>query len=485
MAVAALPCLSLAASGSGVATWGQAQGGPAHAGFSADGAPPPYRSGWRLPVPLTSPCPFGLSAPVVSGQTVVAVGARRVLAADLSSGRQLWSVARAYGPPEPGAIAETPKGELLLYTEGFGRTQPGSCGVSSSSPTPSATTSGGEPAFVSDLTAIDLATQRPAWKAPLSLPQVSRTGVTVDGETAFVGARRTVYAVDASTGKLRWTAPAGGFLTTALAVADGVVVATVQGVGTTPAHLIAFKESDGSQAWEQELAGVGFSSSPAIGGGSVIVGLSDQTVQAFDLASGTQRWSARLNAPVFFMTAPVVGPDVVAVEDILGTVYALDLATGARRWEFALNESAIRTPPVLVGDRVVVSTELGTLAAIDLSSGRLVWRNAAGGNPLRNLAPTSDGIVAVAGGTAPGLVSFLHDPNGALVSVVSPTVPDFPAILGTFFAAGLPLAAILLLGGRALAARMGPAFLPDDDDDMRLSLPDEDGDADDDGGTDR
>jgi hypothetical protein len=61
-------------------------------------------------------------------------------------------------------------------------------------------------------------------------------------------------------------------------------------------------------------------------------------------------------------------------------------------------------------------------------------------------------------------------------------VPDLPAILGTFFAAGLPLAALLVLGGRALLARMGPAFLPDDDDDTRASIPD--GDVDDGGGTD-
>ncbi len=475
-AVAALVWLTTAAAGQGVASWSQAQGGPAHAGFSADAAPPPYRSGWRLPVALTSSCPFGLSAPVVSGTTVVAVGATTVLAADLTTGRQLWNVARTYGPPEPAAIAETHKGELLLYTEGFGPTEPGTCGSNSSSPTPSASSSPvlGR-AFVSDLAAVDLVTHRPAWKAPVSLPRVSRTGVTVDGETAFVGARRTIYAVDASTGKLRWTASAGGFLTTTLAVADGVVVATVQGSGTTPAHLIAFKESDGSQAWEQELKGVGFASSPAIGAGSVIVGLSDQTVQAFDLTSGTPRWSARINAPVFFMTAPAVGPDAVVVEDILGTVYALDPATGARRWAFALNESAIRTPPVIVGERVLASTERGSLAAIDLSSGRLVWRSATDGNPLRSLAPTSDGIVGVAGGTSSGLVAFFHDPNGALVSIVSPTVPNVPTILGAFLVAGLPLAALLLLGGRAFLARMGPAFLPEDDDDTRAAADDDEG----------
>ena len=77
--------------------------------------------------------------------------------------------------------------------------------------------------------------------------------------------------------------------------------------------------------------------------------------------------------------------------------------------------------------------------------------------------PTPDAVVAVRGGADPGLVAFAEDPDGSLVSLVSPTTTDLPQLLLAFFAAAVPVALLLSLGGRALRARMGPAFLDDDD----------------------
>jgi hypothetical protein len=59
------------------------------------------------------------------------------------------------------------------------------------------------------------------------------------------------------------------------------------------------------------------------------------------------------------------------------------------------------------------------------------------------------------------LVAFAHDEGGTLISEVSPTELDLPALLGAFAAAAVGLTLLLALGGRALASRMGPAFLDD------------------------
>ena len=89
------------------------------------------------------------------------------------------------------------------------------------------------------------------WDAPVQLDAVSRTGVTVDGDTAYLGDNTgTVVAIDVATGAVRWTADAGGFLTTALAVSDGSVVATVQGDRTSRSHVVAFDATDGSRSWD-------------------------------------------------------------------------------------------------------------------------------------------------------------------------------------------------------------------------------------------
>jgi outer membrane protein assembly factor BamB len=455
------------------------QGDAAHTGFAAEAVAPPLKKAWRLGSSSGGPsAAFGLSAPVVAGSAVVAVGPRTVIAADLDSGQQLWNVGKDFGPSVPPAVADAGKRQVLIFTEGFGDSPPGASPSASTSVAPSPSANGSNGGFDSHLTAINLATQDPAWKTPLQLKEVSRTGVTVDGTTAIVGDNRgNVYAVDTATGELRWTADAGGFLTNPLAVADGLIVASVQGNRTTRASLVAFKESDGTRAWQVEVQGAAvLASSPAIVGGRIIVGFSDQTVRSFDLSDGTEQWSARLNSPLTFLSAVAVTTDAVVAADLSGEVYRLDLATGARVWDFALNEPVLRSPVVIAGDVALVATAKGRLAAFDMGSGRLVWQSEPSGSVLRSLTPTPQVVVGVTGGGPAGLLAFAHDPDGTAVSIVSPTQVDLTSLLGAFAIAAIPLAALLLLCGRALRARMGPAFL-DDEAATDDGSPDRDGDG--------
>ena len=228
---------------------------------------------------------------------------------------------------------------------------------------------------------------------------------------------------------------------------------------------MALAQSDGSETWNVEIEGAAlFATSPVIGDGQVIVGLSDQSVRAFDLGDGAERWSARLNSPLFFTGAPALAPDALVVLDSFGQVYRLDPATGERVWDFALNVSTPRTPVVVAGEQVLVATSEGQLVAIDLGSGRLVWQSAGGEALLRSLALTSEVVVGVRGGAQGGLVAFSHDGDGTLVSEVSPTELDLPALLSAFAAAAIGLTLVLGFGGRVLASRMGPAFLDDEGD---------------------
>jgi outer membrane protein assembly factor BamB len=462
------------ASAQAIGGWTQAQGDAGHTGFLLEAAEPPYEESWHLDVPLEGPTvDFGLSQPVVDGSAVIAVSATAIVVADLVSGRELWSVDRDYGPPVAPAIAVTAKRRILVYTEGFGDSPPGTSATpsagatNSSSPSPSSPDGG---PFDSHVAAIDLNTRQPVWDEPVQLEAVSRTGVTVDGNTAFLGDNAgNVYAVAVATGELRWTADAEGSLLTPPAVSDGLVIVTVQGDRSTRAHLVAFDESDGSRDWDREIqGGAVFASTPAIGGDQVVAGFSDQTVRAFNLTDGTERWSARLNSPLFFTGAPALTPDAVVVVDTFGQVYRLDPATGDRVWDYALNEAITRSPGVIAGGSVLAATSTGRLAAIDLESGRLVWQSEQGQGLLRSLALTSEVVVGVRGGAGPGLVGYAEDPDGTLVSLVSPTELDLPKLLLAFLGAAVPVALLSILAGRWLSARMGPAFLDDEDDEPAL-----------------
>ena len=442
----------------------------------------PLKEAWHLDVPAGGPNhQFGLSEPILAGEMVIAASPTEVIGVDVSSGQRAWSVPREYGPSVSPALATVGGKQVVVFTEGFGSNPPGSTpsastpGVTASStvvsPTSSDTSSPGvsgsaaastpSGSFDSHFAAFDLGTRRLLWE-PVALARVSRTGVTVDGDTAFVGDNAgTVSAIDLATGHVRWTHATSGYLDTALAASSGKLFVTVQGSRTTPAAIVALNETDGSQAWRYEAGRDVLVSAPSVGAGAVLAafaGLQASSVRAIDASTGVVRWESPVNNVPTPFGAPAVTTDGVVGLDVNAQAYRFDLATGDRMWDFALNEPAIRTSPVVSGGQVLVATSAGTLAALDAGTGELVWRTASAGDLLRDPLVTSDLVVLVRGGAHPGLVAFTHDPAGALERVPSPTTLDPVKLFGAFVLAAVPLAALLVLSGRWLLARSGPAF---------------------------
>src|SRR5439155_15945043 len=136
--------------------WPQFQRDPAHTGFVTTGAQAPLVQAWHVDVPTGGPNGrYGLSSPVLSGGTVIAVGPTQVLGVDLATGQRRWSVSRDFGPSVPAATTRIAGKPIVVYTEGFGAHPPGSparasgaTGVrptSAASPT-SSTSASGSPA---------------------------------------------------------------------------------------------------------------------------------------------------------------------------------------------------------------------------------------------------------------------------------------------------------------------------------------------------
>ena len=150
------------------AGWPQFQGGPAHTGDAPDGPAPGFSVDWTLAVAPGGPGDqYGLSAPVSTGDLIVAVGPDAVIGVDATAGTQSWSVDRDLGPSVPAAITSIGGRDVVVYTEGFGDGPPDAAGSASpsgsasGSASPSASSTGGaedEP-FDSHLAAFDLETQ--------------------------------------------------------------------------------------------------------------------------------------------------------------------------------------------------------------------------------------------------------------------------------------------------------------------------------------
>jgi outer membrane protein assembly factor BamB len=462
---------ALAAIPSGV--WSQAQGDAGKTGVASAGPEAPFKVAWSAKGTLGGPDDsYGYSSPALNAEDAVVVGPTQVVGYRLADGARAFSVARDYGPSVPAAIATLGSGrEAVVYTEGFGENPPTASGTprptpTSASPTPSGTASSAVATPIdAHLAAFDLATRKPLWR-PIQLDGVSRTGVTVSGSTAYVGdIAGNVYAVDLAEGAVLWRVHVGGTLVTSVATSGDRVVVCAQGSRSGKSAIVGLNASDGSTVWREEATIGVIMSAPAIGGGAVYVGFTDATLHAYDLEAGTERWSARLSTYLSPFSGPAVTEDAVYGVDFNGELYRFDPSTGARAWEFALNEGVYRSAPVIVGDTALVSTVRGRLASIDTTTGRLVADTGAGGSHLRGLSVATDLLVGVRGGRQAGLIAFEHDPSGTLIDVVSPTVID-PSRLGLNFAiAAVVFVALLLVAGRLIVPRMGPAFIYEDDPD--------------------
>jgi outer membrane protein assembly factor BamB len=432
---------------SGTTAWSQFQGDAAHSGIASSGPEPPYEEAWTFNVEPKEQ--EGASAPVIADGLAITAGPDALYGVDLSSGEQRWSEPRD-GPPAPPAIATDGDRTLVLFTDG-------------------------RDAESAVLRAIDLQTQEDAWDAPATLGAVSRTGVTVDGELAFLAdGDGTVYAVDVATGTESWTAELAGEPKGPLPVAGGKVFAVPldPDFSALAASVVALEESSGDVAWTYEIQPPSsFASLPAVGQGWVVV-VSPSSIpnagelRALSTGDGSVAWSSRLSGYVSPWSAPAIASDAVYAVDFLGGgLHSFDPAAASQIWQFQFNERVLRSSPVALAGHVLVGLSDGSLGAVDRTTGRLVWRSSPQLGLIGHMAVTPDLVVAVRGAKDGGIVAFRHDAAGTLVDVTSPTIPRYGVIVGrwaiTFVGVGIAILVPLTL----LARRFGPPVLVREEDD--------------------
>lgn len=452
--------------------WTQYQGDAAHSGTLADGPEPPYRVRWTRPAPEGA----SLSGAVILGELAITLGDRAVYAIDLETGEVSWEVARDGGPLSIPA-ATSGSDPLVLFVDGPGATTepapatgstsaltgtPSGPPEASVSPSPGATSADGEVGAF--LVAIDPATQEEAWRRPLTA--ASRTGVTVGGDTAYVGdLQGNVTAVDVADGAVRWTTDVGGRVDVPLAAAGDVVVAVSRDVDAREITISALGVSDGEPVWEPRAFQLGSTaaSAPAVSAGSVFVGLPDRSVSAFAVQDGGERWRSLALSVFSPATAPAASEGSVYMADLGGGLYALDPLDGARRWTYQFNELVLRSAPVRAGGAVLLGLQDGRLVALDDVTGHLVWQGPRTPGLIGAIALAPDVVVAVKGGRDAGLIAFEPDPTGRLIDVPTPTELDAGTTLPRVAVAAVIALVITLAPGMLARRRFGDAFVPDED----------------------
>ncbi len=199
--------------------------------------------------------------------------------------------------------------------------------------------------------------------------------LVVDGFVYVGDWRGRVYALDAATGRVRWTFQGKGRIKSGIARSGDRLY-----VGTYDGYLYALSAKTGKAIWrtrtQDRLGGRGYLySTPTVAYGRVYIGSTDHKVYSFGAASGKLRWSKGTGGYVY--GSPAVWRKTVYVGSYSGRFYALDAATGDVRWRFRANGDISGSATVIAGV-VYFSTFKDRTYALDARTGRELWTFADG-----------------------------------------------------------------------------------------------------------
>lgn len=196
--------------------------------------------------------------------------------------------------------------------------------------------------------------------------------VVSDGMVYVGSADGGVYALDALTGRPKWSLDTGASVRSSPALAQGRVF-----VGTMDGNLVAIEAATGRTTWRFKTQGNPFfpageiQSSPAAVDGSVFVGARDGVLYALDAVTGQPRWVAD-NEMAWVNASPAVASQLVVFGVSDGeSVIAVDARTGAPRWRFKTNGRVFSSPTVADG-RVYVGNSYGNVYVLDAATGGLL-----------------------------------------------------------------------------------------------------------------
>jgi outer membrane protein assembly factor BamB len=212
------------------------------------------------------------------------------------------------------------------------------------------------------------------WRTPTK-GRVRSSPAAVDGVVYVGSADGFLYAIDSETGELLWryetegasfSSAEEGFdrktIQSSPAVADGIVY-----FGSRDGKFYAVDASSGQLRWRYDNTTPWVVSSPAIYDGSVFVGSSDGLfVHALDALSGEEVWRHATGDRVF--SSPGVSGSSLYVGVHSGRLLALDVAAGSTLWELRFG-GAVMSSPVVSDGHIYVGSDDGGVYSIRLVDG--------------------------------------------------------------------------------------------------------------------
>ena len=181
--------------------------------------------------------------------------------------------------------------------------------------------------------------------------------VTTGNSLFFGSTAAAIYAVDLSTGVLRWQTSVNGAVYSTVIVNDGVLYA-----GTFGSMVYALNATNGAVIWQTSVGGNIFGA-PAFADGMLYFGAWDDNLYAVNAKTGNTTWTVSVGDIVD--RSPVVYKGVVYATSGNG-VYAVS-TSGTIQWTFASPQGgAFYTVPWIYNDMVLVGSDDNSAYALSI-----------------------------------------------------------------------------------------------------------------------
>jgi outer membrane protein assembly factor BamB len=198
--------------------------------------------------------------------------------------------------------------------------------------------------------------------------------VVAQGAVYFGSGDGNLYALDSTTGELKWKFKTGDVVHASPAYADGVLY-----VGSWDSYFYAVDAATGKERWrfhggEDPLVHnqVGFQSSAAIVDGVVYVGCRDSNLYALEAATGKEKWRFN-NELSWVIVSPAVSQGKVVFATSDSSLYHVAEAGTGKSLLKQQDKAYMFSSPVVAGDVVLLGVVNGTLQARDLKTGEPLW----------------------------------------------------------------------------------------------------------------
>ncbi|MDP3105666.1 MAG: PQQ-binding-like beta-propeller repeat protein, partial [Candidatus Methanoperedens sp.] len=264
----------------------------------------------------------------------------------------------------------------------------------------------------------------------------------VSSGTVYIGSMDSyVYALDATSGNVRWKYETGDKVKSSPTIADSTVF-----VGSLDKYFYALDAVSGALKWKYQTGYV--YSSPVVSGGIVYVGggTMDSYFYALDATNGELKWKYSLGSGIVW-SSPAVSNGIVYfgteenqrlsptdVKVTGGSLYALDAGSGTLKWKYT-SEGSISSSPSVSNGMIYFGSVDKYVYALEAISGKIKWKYQTDGGVYSSPA-VSGGIVYF--GSNGGYIYGLDEITGELLWKyrTSGYVRSIPAISGNILYVG-------------------------------------------------